>query len=50
MEKENAEFGYIFKVESVDSHDCLEVEGEEDKEFNEPKSSSLGDQMKGGII
>jgi len=37
MEKVNAEFEDFFKVESIDSHDCLDVEGKEEKEFNEPR-------------
>ena len=29
MEKVNAEFEDFFKVESIDSHDCLDVEGKD---------------------
>lgn len=50
MEKENAEFGDIFEVESTDPHDHLDVEGKGEKEFNEAKVSSLRDWMEGGII
>lgn len=37
MEKVNAEFEDFFKVESIDSYDCLDVEGKEEKEFNKPR-------------
>ena len=50
VEKENAEFGDIFEVESTDPHDHLDGEGKGEKEFNEAKVSSLRDGMEGGII
>lgn len=48
MEKGNADFGDIFKVEPIDSHDHLDAEGTSWK-FDEPEVSSLGDRMKDGI-